>query len=116
VKLIAFNEYFVCPSDTVVWLHIIPDGKVFFPNAFSPNGDGINDVFYLKAEGVAQVEWSIFDRWGRRVARYEDLERGWDGRHENGLAVPEGVYVYKIRARLNDGSRLERSGSITLIR
>lgn len=116
VTLRAYNEYFVCPVDTTIFLHIIPDGQIFFPNAFSPNGDGYNDVFYLKAEGIVQLDWRIFNRWGRQIALINDPTQGWDGLDLNGKAVPEGVYVFAVKLTFNDGSSLERSGTITVIR
>jgi gliding motility-associated-like protein len=116
VTLTAYNEYFVCPVDTTVLLYIIPDGNIFFPNAFTPNGDGYNDIFYLKGEGIAQLEWRIFNRWGKQIALIHDPAQGWDGFDIQGNAVPEGVYVYAVKLTFNDGSRLERSGTITVIR
>lgn len=116
VTLTAYNEYFVCPVDTTVLLHIIPDGKIFFPNAFTPNGDGYNDIFYLKGEGIVQLEWRIFNRWGKQIALIHDPAQGWNGFDKQGNAVPEGVYVYAVKLIFNDGSRLERSGTITVIR
>ncbi len=116
VTLTAYNEYFVCPVDTTLLLHIIPDGKLFFPNAFTPNGDGYNDIFYLKGEGIAEMEWAIYNRWGRQIALIRDPSRGWDGSDEKGQAVPEGVYVYAVKLRFHDGSSLERAGTITVIR
>lgn len=116
VTLTAYNEYFVCPVDTTIFLEIIPDGQLYFPTAFSPNGDGYNDIFYLRGEGIVQMDWRIFNRWGRQIALINDITQGWDGFDEKGRAVPEGVYVYAVSLTFNDGSRLERSGTITVIR
>lgn len=116
VTLTAYNEYFVCPVDTTVFLHIIPDGRIYFPNAFTPNGDGYNDIFYLKGEGIVQLEWRIFNRWGQQLAVINDPTQGWDGLDTKGNAVPEGVYVYAVKLIFNDASRLERAGTITVIR
>jgi gliding motility-associated-like protein len=117
VTLRAFNKYYECPADTTIILHIIPDGMVFYANAFTPNGDGYNDVYYFVGEGIASMEAQIFSRWGKRIALLSNPADGWNGRYNNtGEAVPEGVYTYVMRATLNDGSRVERSGTITLIR
>lgn len=116
VTLTAYNAYFECPTDTVVWLSIIPDGDLYLPNAFSPNGDGINDLFQIYGEGFRNFELQIFNRWGERLALFNDPSRGWDGRNAHGQAVPEGVYVFRVRAVLNDGATVDRGGTVTLVR
>ncbi|MEO0471257.1 MAG: gliding motility-associated C-terminal domain-containing protein, partial [Bacteroidota bacterium] len=116
VTLTAFNSYFVCPVDTTIYLHIIPDGAIFLPNAFSPNNDGVNDLYFAGGEGLISYEMQIFDRWGRIVTTLTNLSSGWDGRNRQGNPVSEGVYVYHVRARMNDGSVVDRGGTITLFR
>ncbi len=116
VTLTAFNAYFDCPVDTSLWLTIIPDGALFIPNAFSPNGDGYNDRFLLGGEGLVRYELQVFNRWGERLAVIQNLAEGWDGTNAQGQPVPEGVYVYRVTAEMNNGARLERGGTITLIR
>ncbi len=117
VTLIAYNKYYECPADTTIILDIVPDGIVFFANAFTPNDDGYNDVYYFVGEGIASMEAQIFSRWGKRIALLSNPADGWNGRYDNiGEAVPEGVYTYIMRATLNNGSKIERSGTITLIR
>lgn len=115
VKLTAYNSYFVCPVDTIIWLEIIPDGALYIPNAFSPNDDGQNDFFFAAGEGLIQYEMIIFSRWGQEVARLLSLSDRWDGTR-NGRVVPEGVYTYRVQAILNDGARVDRGGTVTLIR
>lgn len=116
VTLTAYNKYFVCPVDTTILLHIIPDGALFVPNAFSPNNDGYNDFFYPMGEGLIDYEMTIFDRWGRKVAILSQLEDQWDGRSSGGQALPEGVYVYRVTAHMNNGARVDRGGTVTLLR
>lgn len=117
VTLRAFNKYYECPADTTIILDIIPDGALFFANAFTPNGDGYNDVFYFVGEGIVEMEAQIFSRWGRQVAILTNPTDGWNGLMDNtGASLPEGVYTFVMRATLNDGSKIERSGTITLIR
>lgn len=116
VTLTAFNTYFVCPVDTVLMLEILPDGQLFLANAFSPNGDSYNDIFYVVGEGVVEMEMQIFDRWGRRISILQSLQDGWDGRTAQGGSAPEGVYTFRLEAVFNSGGRINRSGTITLIR
>ncbi|MFK7924334.1 MAG: gliding motility-associated C-terminal domain-containing protein, partial [Bacteroidia bacterium] len=100
VTLTAYNSYFVCPRDTTLYLNIIPDGDIFIPNAFSPNDDGHNDVFFVSGEGMRTFELQIFNRWGELLAQSNDPSYRWDGRSRQGFAVPEGVYVYRVQAVL----------------
>ncbi len=116
VTLTADNEFFACPTTYSIWIEIIPDGNLWVPNAFSPNGDGKNDRFLIGYEGVVSSEWTIYDRWGRQLRTYQSLDQGWDGLNRQGNPVPEGVYVFKLRALLNRGEWVERGGTITLVR
>ncbi len=116
VTLTAWDANFACPDTATLLLRIIYDGAVFIPNAFSPNGDGSNDVFFFYGEGIREVEVTIFDRWGRKIAILNSPADGWDGRMLNGGIAQEGVYVYKMVGTLNNGASLERGGTITLVR
>nr|HPH86706.1 gliding motility-associated C-terminal domain-containing protein [Ferruginibacter sp.] len=77
----------------------IPEFAIYVPNAFSPNGDGINDIFKIKFPNstfnIQHLTLSIFDRWGGMVYTTDDVAVGWDGK-KNGKNCPGGVYVYKI--------------------
>ncbi len=94
---------------------IIFGPQVYIPNAFSPNGDGDNDIFFLAAPNVESGILSIYNRWGRLLYRSLNIENGWDGTFE-GQSLPEGVYVYVLDALGEDGTQFTRTGSITLIR
>ncbi|TAE50351.1 MAG: PKD domain-containing protein [Bacteroidetes bacterium] len=115
VVLTAWNEYLVCPVDYVLTLTLIPDGAIYVANAFTPNGDGVNELFSPIGEGVVQVEWSVYDRWGRRIVTYTSLNERWDGL-VRGTPAQEGVYTWVLRATLNSGARVERAGTVTLLR
>jgi gliding motility-associated-like protein len=89
------------------------------PNAFSPNGDGINDYFLprpLLARGLVSFTMTIYNRWGQVIFESGNTEgRGWDGKL-NGLEQPEGVYVYLIEATFKDGQMEKHQGNVTLLR
>ncbi len=91
---------------------------VDIPNAFTPNGDGINDYFFpadLLTHGVQIFHMQIFNRWGQRVFETKKADsRGWDGR-TNGTMQSEGVYIYLIEAVFITGQREKYTGSVTLI-
>ncbi len=89
------------------------------PNAFTPNGDGINDYFYPRqalSSGLTSFRMQIFNRWGQLIFDANSLEgRGWDGRL-NDVDQPEGVYVYIIEGTFHDGQKERHQGNVTLIR
>ncbi|MEO0898874.1 MAG: gliding motility-associated C-terminal domain-containing protein [Bacteroidota bacterium] len=116
VTLTAYNSYFECPVDTTIFLDIIPDGKLSIPTAFTPNGDNINDEFYLIYEGIVSFEFQIFDRWGRLIRSFNTPDEKWNGTSNRGEDVPEGVYVYQVSVSFNNGQELNRGGTITLLR
>lgn len=94
------------------------DGSIFVPNAFTPNGDGINDLFRIYGRCIRLNNLKIFNRWGEKVWETEDINEAWDGTYRGARQPPE-VYVYLISytADSQDGivSR-HTQGSITLIR
>jgi len=105
--------------DTVVKAVLIgEDYGLFVPDAFSPNGDGLNDVFRAKGYGITKFELSIFDRWGEKVFTTNDIEQGWDGnftRRAN-TEVKQDVYVWKIRLTNVHGASKEMTGKVTILR
>lgn len=92
-----------------------PCGETFLPTMFSPNNDGINDEFCVLGNCVIGVELVIYNRWGEKVFETNDPTQCWRGNHR-GKPVNTGVYAYKARIFLNDGTELGESGNITLVR
>ena len=72
-----------------------PETTIFAPNTFTPNGDGLNEVFFVHAYDVAYYHLQIFDRWGNLFFETEDPSKGWDGTNE-GKKCPQDTYVYRI--------------------
>lgn len=87
----------------------------FVPDAFSPNGDGTNDVLFVRGNGFRQFEFRLYDRWGQVVFSTTDLAIGWDGTVA-GKAVNEGVFVYTLEGTYLNGETLKEKGNITLRR
>ncbi|MEZ4789735.1 MAG: PKD domain-containing protein [Flavobacteriales bacterium] len=85
------------------------------PNAFSPNGDGVNDVFYVRGGPFETMHLRVFNGWGELIFETEDPTFGWDGTHD-GQPEINGVYVYSVVATTKDGTVHDRSGKISLIR
>lgn len=127
----APDNYFVCLTisddnsciDSVCQTVLINDGLLYYiPNAFTPDGDGINDVFrpVLNNFDVENYEMMIFNRWGEIIFRTEDIYAGWDGTVSRGSVyhiVKDEVYVWRINGRDKDsGERVELIGHVTLFR
>ena len=89
--------------------------KLFIPNAFSPNGDGRNDVFQVFGNTINSMTMSIYDQWGELLFRSTDQAKGWNGTYK-GKYEPVGVYVYYVDAVLNGGQRITKKGTIDLLR
>ena len=94
---------------------VIIEPHVYLPNIFSPDGNGENDILYVRGAGIIDVTWMIYNRWGEEVYRGATLSEGWDG---NYLGQPEntGVFVYYLEALMITGETLTMKGDITLLR
>lgn len=105
-----------CRDTTLVPVYVLPE-IVLMPNAFSPNNDGINDLYVPYLRGVQSFSLKIFDRWGGLVFSTTDPLVHWNGTNTQNQALPEGVYVYTVEAQSITGDlRIKKSGSITLVR
>ena len=93
-----------------------PPGTLFFPNAFTPDGDNINDTFGPVYSSVEEFHLVIFDRWGHLVFESDDINTPWDGKVNGGTDATTGVYVYKYRAKGHFYEANEKYGHVTLIR
>lgn len=93
------------------------EAKIFIPNAFSPNDDGRNDAFlpYLQFGAPADYLMVIYDRWGNQLFSSKDISVGWDGKAK-GERAPVGLYAYYIRIEQANGTVIEESGEISLLR
>ncbi|MFP4091103.1 MAG: gliding motility-associated C-terminal domain-containing protein [Cyclobacteriaceae bacterium] len=95
-------------------VNLPPQARIFFPNAFTPNGDGINDVFVYKASLLQSVNFKIYNRWGELLFFTEEIGEGWNGRYQNS-AAPQGVYIYELQVTDEMGNFLTRRGNFSLI-
>jgi gliding motility-associated-like protein len=85
------------------------------PNAFTPNGDGINDILYVKAYGVKNFAFRIYNRLGQVVFASSNLYSGWDGKFK-GILQPMDAYAYTLSVLFWNGEQMNKKGDITLIR
>ena len=116
VMLVAFNGSTYCPDTFARTYYVIPEGEIFFPNAFTPNGDGVNDSYWVGGNRLTSFHMMIFDRWGKEIVTLNALGDRWNGKTKDGKDVPEGVYTFKANGVVNTGISFERAGTITLIR
>ncbi len=114
VCLIAFNAN-GCTDTSCQQVSALVTPLAGVPNAFSPNGDGINDVISVKGYGVAKMSWNIFNRWGQLVFRSNSLNGAWDGRFKGALQ-PQDVYAYTLDITFTDNTVYRKKGDITLLR
>ena len=91
----------------------LPD--VFIPNAFSPNGDGVNDVLYVRGNMINKLTFKVFDRWGELVFETDTLNAGWDGSF-NDKKLDPAVFVYHLNATCDDGEEVFLKGNVTLLK
>ncbi len=93
--------------------------ELFVPNLFTPNQDGVNDIFYVYGTGVMEVQWAVYDRNGQELFTSNDIHTGWDGT-ANGNELPTGHYLWTVKGRYFDGRPLDfngkNKGTIRLVR
>lgn len=95
----------------------IAESKLEMPNAFSPNGDGINDIYKAKDGYQSLVEFkaTIFNRWGQKLYEWDNPAEGWDGKF-NGKEVKQGVYFVLVKAKGADGKEFNIRRDVNLLR
>lgn len=90
-------------------------GEHLIPNSFSPNGDGVNDVFKVYGKCIVAIKIQVYDRWGEKVFNTETLDFGWDGTL-NGQIMNTGSYIFQIDLSFNDGTYITETGNVNLVR
>ncbi|MCX8080245.1 MAG: gliding motility-associated C-terminal domain-containing protein [Bacteroidia bacterium] len=110
----AVNE-FNCRNQDEVCVDITKEYEIYIPNSFSPNGDGVNDEFFVKGNGILEIDFMIFDRWGKLIFRTKNFGEPWNGEFE-GKPCKQDVYVYKAKIKGLDGKWIHKTGHITLLR
>lgn len=101
--------------DTVTIFVELFCGEVFVPNAFSPNGDGQNDILYVRGPCIQTVEFKVFNRWGECVFKTDDPLIGWDGTWR-GQACENGVFTYTAKGYTLDGNSFSKKGNVSLVK
>ncbi|MDO4172507.1 MAG: gliding motility-associated C-terminal domain-containing protein [Prevotellaceae bacterium] len=111
------SQYWRDPTQAVPLTVMASESVLTFPNAFSPNGDGINDFFKPKTfESIVEFHATIYNRWGQKIYDWSDVRGdGWDGKF-NGKDVKQGVYYVLVKAKGADGRVFEIKKDVNLLR
>ncbi|MEM6523334.1 MAG: gliding motility-associated C-terminal domain-containing protein [Bacteroidota bacterium] len=96
-------------------LRLIKPNNIYFPNAFTPNGDGNNDTFSVNGRFIVSYDLRIFNRWGEEVFNTTNPEIAWDGTRE-GKALPLGAYAFKVDIVDQAGREITEAGTVLLLR
>ncbi len=105
-----------CTDSACVTVYVdLQCGNIYLPNAFSPNNDGQNDVFYVRGNCIKDMELIVYDRWGEKVFETTDPKQGWDGTF-GGKTLNTAVFGYYFTATLTDGTSVKQKGNVSLVR
>jgi gliding motility-associated-like protein len=104
-----------CVDYDTVTIRYFAGPEVYVPTAFTPNGDGINDIFHFTPVSMQVRSFSIFNRWGEVLYSSTDYRRGWDGT-KNNKPQPQGTYLWVAEAINSNGERVIKKGLAQLIR
>ncbi len=112
----AVNESGCSTTENVI-IVVKVNHDIFIPNAFSPNGDGANDVWkiYGNTNAIKQINLMVFDRWGEKVFESDNPNFEWDGNY-NGKTLTPNVFVYSMNLIFHDGFADKKKGSLTILR
>lgn len=109
--LLQVTDYNDCTMSKQITVTENCPQQLFIPNAFSPNGDGINDVFLITTSGLESFEMTIFNRWGEQVFNSQNYLQGWDGKN-----APNEVYVVQITYKIKGKPTETITQNVTLMR
>ena len=106
-----------CVGSATTEIKVLKDQySVFVPTAFTPNGDNLNDVLFIRSPKLENLSFRVFDRWGQEMFYTNDPTVGWDGKNKQGVAADAGVYVYYAEVDLLNGTSRTLKGNVTLLR
>lgn len=114
VVLVASNGS--CVDSVSKTIIVDAETTIIIPNVFSPNGDGVNDGFFINSTGLESLNCDIFNRWGQLVYKLTSIGQKWDGVLNNGNNATDGTYFYILLAKGYDGKDYNLQGSLSLFR
>ncbi len=114
VTLVTTNGTCTSSTSQVIVVDGIPG--IVIPNIFTPNGDGINELFGIQCTGIADLNAGIYNRWGTLISTIEGVNGTWDGTSATDKTLSEGTYFVIVKAKGIDGKLYEKEGFVTLVR
>ncbi len=105
-----------CIDTATIIIKVEDEVIILVPNVFTPNGDGSNDAFHLKLQGVKSAEGNIFNRWGQLLFSWDALNSAWDGKANNGEECPDATYYYIIKVIDKKDKEYTFPGYVLIIR
>jgi gliding motility-associated-like protein len=114
VELTGYNEG-GCMDVYSLDLCIYDPVELFVADAFSPNGDGVNDFLFVRGNGLVELDFLVYNRWGQKVFESHDVNLGWDGTFK-GMMLNSEVFVYYVYAVTRQGVEIEAKGDVSLVR
>jgi gliding motility-associated-like protein len=109
----ALNEY-GCSATDEVCIDLEAEFAVYIPNSFTPDGDGLNDEFFIKGFGISKVTLKIYDRWGEKIYSSGEQDQAWDGSFR-GVPCRAGIYNWVVEYSLPNGRRVQKAGHVNLL-
>ena len=105
-----------CLDSSCQEINVGSEWAIYAPNSFTPNGDRVNDQFTVKGIGINELKVLIFNRWGDKIAEFDDISKGWDGTTPQGHESPDGVYLYSVYAKFSNNKTIQKTGHVTLLK
>ena len=117
--IVTVKDQYGCTTKDTVTIKVLAvscdESEIFVPNAFTPNGDNIDDVLYVRCNVLKSIYFVVYDRWGEKVFETTSLNEGWDGTFRGRKCDPA-VYDYYMKATCINNKEFIKKGNITLIR
>ena len=108
-----------CPKTATVTIYVLSmqcdPADVYVPNTFTPNGDGQNDILFVRGNMITEMYFAVYNRWGEMVFETTNQNVGWDGIYK-GMKADPAVFAWYLRATCYNGNELKKQGNTTLIR
>jgi gliding motility-associated-like protein len=105
-----------CTDKTCFTIEVDIHSAFVIPNVFTPNNDGVNDVFTIAGKGLESLHAEIYNRWGQKEYEWDTINGGWDGHSASGMPSSDGTYFFMIEITGMDGKKYSEKGSVSLMR
>jgi gliding motility-associated-like protein len=113
--LLLATDTLNCADTALDCAEVVGQVGAYLPSAFSPNGDGVNDILFVRGRGIRAISLAVFNRWGQKVFETNEISKGWDGRYK-GKEVDVEAYSYVLKATFVDGTDITKAGNVTIVK